>query len=545
MFGDVFMNQLLTTALLTLSALHGGTSPVICQPISNYDSIYQFSDESNLFFDDNLFIQNDVYDLSGSCKYSLFSFQNKNYLVDRMDYRVIDYYENFVFNHQRENVLLFYEEELFQYDPSNSEVRFLEDGETFELNLSNRERPVFRDYFVENDLPIGNIDEVLIPDAFYFEKLKRYYGLNYETECGIVASQMLLGYYDIFQNDLLIDEIYETGEAHYIDNSTDITDWVVSPGTDDRLNEINTFKNKLIEYFPGNIENGATVSEVSSTIHNYLETKNVTYSITSHQTFFVPDNAMTIIDSGRPVILGGVKHFCVAFGYNSDSFFVCDGNGRVGSIPKAAYTGSEAIIWSTGCIGLTISQHVHSDNYYSSYNNEYYCPCGERIHKTQISPSSWGFESQYYFYDKYKQHTIGNLSFETNRLRTGFIENEVVNLSPRRQNAGNSYLRIVFQNIITKVDINMGWWSNNEHQNDGTAMLYYKDTVGVNAWYTLNNILNNTNMSQSHSNLSYYSFVMPEEAEGIMFNVTNQAVGDTNKGRLSIGTMTISYIYNV
>ena len=543
MFGDVFMNQLLTTALLTLSALHGGTSPVICQPISNYDSIYQFSDESNLFFDDNLFIQNDVYDLSGSCKYSLFSFQNKNYLVDRTDYRVIDYYENFVFNHQRENVLLFYEEELFQYDPSNSEVRFLEDGETFELNLSNRERPVFRDYFVENDLPIGNIDEVLIPDAFYFEKLKRYYGLNYETECGIVASQMLLGYYDIFQNDLLIDEIYETGEAHYIDNSTDITDWVVSPGTDDRLNEINTFKNKLIEYFPGNIENGATVSEVSSTIHNYLETKNVTYSITSHRTFFVPDNAMTIIDSGRPVILGGVKHFCVAFGYNSDSFFVCDGNGRVGSIPKAAYTGSEAIIWSTGCIGLTISQHVHSDNYYSSYNNEYYCPCGERIHKTQISPSSWGFESQYYFYDKYKQHTVGNLSFETNRLRTGFIENEVVNLSPRRQNAGNSYLRIVFQNIITKVDINMGWWSNNEHQNDGTAMLYYKDTVGVNAWYTLNNILNNTNMSQSHSNLSYYSFVMPEEAEGIMFNVTNQAVGDTNKGRLSIGTMTISYIY--
>ena len=545
MFGDVFMNQLLTTALLTLSALHGGTSPVICQPISNYDSIYQFSDESNLFFDDNLFIQNDVYDLSGSCKYSLFSFQNKNYLVDRMDYRVIDYYENFVFNHQRENVLLFYEEELFQYDPSNSEVRFLEDGETFELNLSNRERPVFRDYFVENDLPIGNIDEVLIPDAFYFEKLKRYYGLNYETECGIVASQMLLGYYDIFQNDLLIDEIYETGEAHYIDNSTDITDWVVSPGTDDRLNEINTFKNKLIEYFPGNIENGATVSEVSSTIHNYLETKNVTYSITSHQTFFVPDNAMTIIDSGRPVILGGVKHFCIAYGYNSDSFFVCDGNGFVGIIPMSVYSGSEAIYWSTGCIGLTISQHVHSDNYCSSYNNEYYCPCGERIRKTQISPSSWGFESQYYFYDKYKQHTVGNLSFETNRLRTGFIENEVVNLSPRRQNAGNSYLRIVFQNIITKVDINMGWWSNNEHQNDGTAMLYYKDTVGVNAWYTLNNILNNTNMSQSHSNLSYYSFVMPEEAEGIMFNVTNQAVGDTNKGRLSIGTMTISYIYNV
>ena len=84
MFGDVFMNQLLTTALLTLSALHGGTSPVICQPISNYDSIYQFSDESNLFFDDNLFIQNDVYDLSGSCKYSLFSFQNKNYLTSEL-----------------------------------------------------------------------------------------------------------------------------------------------------------------------------------------------------------------------------------------------------------------------------------------------------------------------------------------------------------------------------------------------------------------------------------------------------------------------------
>ena len=53
-----------------------------------------------------------------------------------------------------------------------------------------------------------------------------------------------------------------------------------------------------------------------------------------------------------------------------------------------------------------------------------------------IKQADYGFEQQYFFYSKTASHEIDGLSFTTKRLRCGYIEQEYINLSAQRQNAG-------------------------------------------------------------------------------------------------------------
>ena len=54
-------------------------------------------------------------------------------------------------------------------------------------------------------------------------------------------------------------------------------------------------------------------------------------------------------------------------------------------------------------------------------------------------------------------------------------------------------------------------------------------------------IENSLDLPTSYLSLKTYSFIMSEETNGIRFYNINQAIGDRNKGRLSIGTLCIYY----
>ena len=65
----------------------------------------------------------------------------------------------------------------------------------------------------------------------------------------------------------------------------------------------------------------------------------------------------------------------------------------------------------------------------------------------KISPVDWNFDQRYYFENEgLKSSTINSddLVINSTRLRCGYIENEFINLSPNRYNAGDAYLELNF-----------------------------------------------------------------------------------------------------
>lgn len=162
-----------------------------------------------------------------------------------------------------------------------------------------------------------------------------------------------------------------------------------------------------------------------------------------------------------------------------------------------------------------------------------------------INQSDYDFEQQYFFYTKTSNHQIDNLSFTTNRLRCGYIEEEYINLSSQRKNAGTAYLEYNFDNKIYKMNSYLTFWSNRESfQSDDIAYVQYLDEQGN--WVTCFDLLNNDNpLPTDRKQPKLYEFNFMEGTLGVRFySHTNNAYSDRNKGRICIGK-TIFTTYSI
>ena len=298
------------------------------------------------------------------------------------------------------------------------------------------------------------------------------------------------------------------------------------------------------------VNRGMYTTEQIDFIKAYLDKQNVKYSlntcegnmadrIANRTVQFIKDT----INSGRPVISNGTGHSAVAYGYDENFVYVHTGWGYVAATPWSTYeTSMVDYEYDVGAIDIEIIDHVHSDNYFSVFNNHYICSCGSFIKCECIEPSEWGFEPQYFFYKKQNSHQFNELIVNTSRLRSGFIENAVVNLSPRREDAGSSYLKVQIDNVLTKFELEMAWWSENEFQNDAISLLYYRDILNIDLWMPFINIKEDLNLNMGYDCLQNYIFVLREETDGFMILNKNLPVGDRNKGRISIGKTKIYYL---
>lgn len=82
----------------------------------------------------------------------------------------------------------------------------------------------------------------------------------------------------------------------------------------------------------------------------------------------------TAIDEGRPVIVSGGQHACVAYAYDSQYVYVHDG--RVDPLKKVSwelYSKDAEHKFGVFDIRLT-GEHVHSNNYICKYGNQVICP---------------------------------------------------------------------------------------------------------------------------------------------------------------------------
>lgn len=88
----------------------------------------------------------------------------------------------------------------------------------------------------------------------------------------------------------------------------------------------------------------------------------------------------------------------------------------------------------------------------------------EQLKYNVITPADYGYEGQYFFYNKTASVTVNNnFTFSTTRLRCGYIENECLVLSAYRENAGVAFLEYNFNKKIKSINFDISLWSGNEN----------------------------------------------------------------------------------
>jgi hypothetical protein len=382
-----------------------------------------------------------------------------------------------------------------------------------------------------------------IDNKFYFDNCHNY-AVNNTGICGFVAAQIILNYYDTFQNDNLISEEYDAVGISYA-TPTNLSSWVTSPGSGTNIvypnqdSFIDVLQNVFDENFnPINFPTGLTAGNVKSILEDYTEDRNLECTVTEHLMFSNAFNnfVQARIDDNEPIICCVPSHFVVVYGYDDDYFYFDSGYRYSARAPKSLFS----VAGMSLCVRYQFeSEHVHSDNYLHNATNTYYCGCGESHHKLlKMQKDEWGFEQQYFFYNKSKQFTKDGLTFYTSRLRTGYIEETTVNLSPRRDGAGFAKFEIVLPYIIKGFSVEMAWWSDHELQNDGYARIVTRED---NDWMLYFCDLHTQNLPLSKNALSKRMFIAEPDTDGIGFYLSNLPTGDRNLGRLSLGEIRIEY----
>lgn len=220
---------------------------------------------------------------------------------------------------------------------------------------------------------------VLIDNAYYFENLGYFHGHNDEGTCGIVATQILLGYYDTFYNDNIVDEWYDVNVSQQYKYCNDFTQ---SPGTDDPNSEYpKKYHNYLadISYSLGDNPIGGMWDDgVIELVTNQMDLSSVEYApmvlTASSARVLLVSYLKEAINEGRPVLIGGSGHFVVAYGYDETDVYFHTGWGYIAKAPWERFITNNQ--YDNLFLDIIINEtHEHSNNYYSTTLNKYLCPC--------------------------------------------------------------------------------------------------------------------------------------------------------------------------
>ena len=162
-----------------------------------------------------------------------------------------------------------------------------------------------------------------------------------------------------------------------------------------------------------------------------------------------------------------------------------------------------------------------------------------------ITPEMYGFPEGYCSTAETKLVEADGADFYTTRLRTGFIEDEYINLCPRKEGYGTSYLEYGFFESISKIDINLSFWSDDERYyaaDDPEAQIEYWDEDS-NTWVECLDLLE-ANLPTDRNNQKTYTieFEEPVLSFRIYTHFSNMTgYTDRNKGRISIGDMIVYF----
>ena len=429
----------------------------------------------------------------------------------------------------------------------------------------------------------------VVNKADYFRKLK-YFPQNWFGECGTTALSMLLSYYDTFYNDDFIPNNTYYDARYYVKESTltrssDEDKWVFDHTTSEPLAKTVTTTYKDIESY--DFKDWQNMPGTAYAMRDYLFDKYMhtfmgigwdsagypMLNVELNDTLldYMEDNCSDLIEDteyrhgsllythqrpkeyiaeGLPTLLvlqsydstisNGKSHVVVAYGYKDDKFLAHFG-WWPGDTKSAEVIINSSTIYGYFTIKYTGS-HKHSYNVSMTNGNvtKYICGCGD-VHTSEysISPADWNFDERYYFEnEEIKTSTISieDLSFNTDRLRCGYIEEEYINLSPNRIGAGDAYLTLEFDEPIYKLSTNLSWWSASENMyslNGDYAYIQYLDAN--NNWINAVDLLA-IGLPTDRTNQMNIEYDFLDGTYRIRYLAHKETPNTSrNKGRISIG----------
>lgn len=150
------------------------------------------------------------------------------------------------------------------------------------------------------------------------------------------------------------------------------------------------------------------------------------------------------------------------------------------------------------------------------------------------------------YFGEEKSATITSASgytFNTNRLRCSYIENQYLVLSANKKGAGEACLEFSFLNDVKKMNFDMSLWSAFEKINDGTLTIQIpKVAFDGNIIWTDYIIYDIKDLSVQKLNPKNYTVLFPAHVSRFRFKVTAKTPeGKRNKGRVVLDNITFSF----
>lgn len=161
-----------------------------------------------------------------------------------------------------------------------------------------------------------------------------------------------------------------------------------------------------------------------------------------------------------------------------------------------------------------------------------------------VNPEDWGFEQRYYFLNegiKISTLNVDDFTIDTKRLRCGYIEEQYVNLSPNRYDAGDAYLELHFNKPIYEFSTNLSFWSSSEWLYSSSGDYAYLQYLSAgNTWKTYVDLLS-VGLPTDRTQQKHFECDFIEGTYGIKF-IAHKETPNTNrnKGRICIGNARFS-----
>lgn len=164
----------------------------------------------------------------------------------------------------------------------------------------------------------------------------------------------------------------------------------------------------------------------------------------------------------------------------------------------------------------------------------------------QMRPNEYGFADAYPSDDSTKNDFVGHtashgFAFETRRLRTGYIHDEYLVMSPIRDGFREAYIEYRFSYAVTRIDVELAHWRKTSHEwltsSTGEASVQY---YWENQWVDKLDLLSpSTALPTNRNSHKFYKIEFDNPVYRVRFHAATFSANanDDNRGRICIGDM--------
>lgn len=246
---------------------------------------------------------------------------------------------------------------------------------------------------------------------------------------------------------------------------------------------------------------------------------------------------INLLEQNTPVILGVPGHVLVAYYYDSKNDIIYGNNGWKGCNNFCSFTNLDNYYMGEYSDYYYFENVSRKNNYFNNYyftdKRIFYSPDGDYYYfhfygKEIINQSYYNNEEEQRKISINNGYSYINIKY----LRAGFIENKVLNLSPKRYEPGIAYLEFEFDTTIDFMTVDLSWWSDDERVSAADSkyeIQFFKDGK----WITVVNLWD-VDISDSISNPTVVDAYFPDVNKIRFYAEAFNPINDRNKGRLSI-----------